>query len=164
MKNVNVAEMMSIAENKAFVANFEAALEKDTEAVALMEKSNSVEDMFTVASKYFQIKLEDFKEAYHKAVDYLTQPKAQLDDDIMDCVVGGGIGDWFKKHWHTIAAVAIGVVGVAVGALTCGVGATLIAGGMALTGIHAIVGGGLAIAGGTYVAGTAIDDAVHGKG
>ncbi len=157
MKNVNVAEMMSIAENKAFVANFEAALEKDTEAVALMEKSNSVEDMFTVASKYFQIKLEDFKEAYHKAVDYLTQPKAKLDDDIMGCVVGGGIGDWFKKHWKTVVAVAVGVVGVALGALTCGVGAALIAGGMTITGTGTLVCGGFGLAGGACVAVNAVD-------
>ncbi len=157
MKNVNVAEMMSIAENKEFVANFEAALEKDTEAVALMEKSNSVEDMFTVVSKYFQIKLEDFKEAYHKAVDYLTQHKAKLDDDIMDCVVGGGIGDWFKKHWKTVVAVAVGVVGVAVGALTCGVGAALIATGMTITGTGTLVCGGFGLAGGACVAVNAVD-------
>ncbi len=156
MKNVNVAEMMSIAENKAFVANFEAALEKDTEAVALMEKSNSVEDMFTVASKYFQIKLEDFKEAYHKAVDYLTQPKAKLDDDIMDCVAGGGIGDWFKKHWKTVVAVAVGVVGVAVGVLTCGVGAALASSMTVAMVTHTALCGSLAIAGGAGIAGSFI--------
>ena len=163
MKYVNVAEMMSYAENKEFVANFVATLEQDTESAKIMENSTSVEDMFKVVSRYFQLKLEDFTEAYHKAVDYLTQPKAKLDDGVMECVVGGGIGDWFKRNWRTIAAVAVGVAAVGIGMLTCGIGAGLIASGMVLTGAHSIVCGGLAIAGGTYVAATSIDEAVNGE-
>ena len=163
MKDVNVAEMMSYAENKEFVANFVATLEQDTEAAKIMENSTSVEDMFKVVSRYFKLKVEDFTEAYHKAVDYLTQPKAKLDDGVMECVVGGGIGDWFKRNWRTVAAVAVGVAAVGISVLTCGVGAALMMGGLVAEGV-VCTGGGLFIgAMGGYAIGTVVDEAVNGE-
>ncbi|MBQ9622641.1 MAG: hypothetical protein IJR39_04815 [Treponema sp.] len=69
----------------------------------------------------------------------------ELTEKELDMVSGGGLGDWFKKNWKTVAVVAAITVGAA---LTCGVmGAALgsMVGTMAAikigAGIGAAVGG-----------------------
>ena len=163
MQDVNVADVMSHAENREFIEKMEAALAQDAEAAAIMEKSNSVEDMFKVVSRYFKLKFEDFKEAYNKAVNYFTEPKTQLDDDVMDNIVGGGICDWFKKNWKTIASVAVTVAIVGVGVAMCATGVGLIGAGLVAEGIIGIGTGGLVGTMGVYTTAHVIGDAVKGK-
>lgn len=121
MENVNVAEIMEQAEAKASVEKLQAAMEANPVVNQLLEAAETVEDMYQVAKEYITIKFEEFKVLIDKTVDYFKGPKVQLDDDVMDCVVGGNwFADFWNKHKKTIVTVAIVAGFVAVGAVAGG--------------------------------------------
>ena len=133
----NVAEMMSKAENQEILNKMRVALDADEEVARIMENADSIDDVYTVFSRYIKVKFEDFREALESTVEYLTQPKAMLSDDMLEGVTAAGffssVGGWFKRNWKTALLVTGGVVlaatgiGAAIGAGMMGASAMMAA-------------------------------------
>ena len=158
LENVDVAEILSRKESRELVERFKAALSQDAEAARIMENSTGIEDMYKVASRYVEMKLEDFKAVCHKTISYLAEAKTRLADDDMDCVVGGGLFDWIKKQWNNIVSIAAGVAGAVGGGLLLCAGITATAFGAVPVG--AVLGA--ASIGVCTVSGLSIYDGVNG--
>lgn len=71
----------------------------------------------------------------------MEKESVELTENELEMVCGGGIGDWFKKNWKTVAAVAAVAVGAAL--VVTGVGCLVAAAGMALA-APAVGGAGVA--------------------
>ncbi len=121
----NVAAVMNDSVAVAEIKRFQATMEADPVVGRLMEAAETVEDMYKVAKRYIQIKFEDFHQIFNEAMDYFKGSKVELDDEVMECVVGGRWKGWkiFKKI-AIAAAIAVGVVAAA--ALTGGVAGGLV--------------------------------------
>ncbi len=137
--NIDVAKIMSHEDNKNAVEQIRAAFESNPAVSQMLDAAQSVEDMYEAIKEYFSLKLEDFKVMYDKAVDFLKSPKAKLEDDVMECVIGGSwssVWNGFKKTACAVAVVtAMSVLG---GAAGVGIGMGVIA----LAGIAPKVGTG----------------------
>lgn len=109
LANIDVAEIMSHEENHNAAEQLKAALESNPAVNQMMEAARNVEDMYLAVKDYIGMKLEDFKVAYDKSIDFLRSSKAKLEDGMMECVVGGVTG---AAVWNGIkkAACAIAVV------------------------------------------------------
>lgn len=156
--DINVTEIMSHEENQNAVEQLKAAIESNSTVNKLMEAAQTVEEMYAAVKDYVSLKLDDFKILFDKAVDYIKGPKVKLEDEMMECVVGGfSFSSLWNKYKKTICAVAVvaglAIVGVATGAVvgvTAGflAGAATLAVGGTIGGtvggvIGALVGGGL---------------------
>ncbi len=121
----NVAAVMNDSVAVAEIKRFQATMEADPVVGRLMEAAETVEDMYKVAKRYIQIKFEDFHQIFNEAMDYFKGSKVELDDEVMECVVGGRWKGWkiFKKI-AIAAAIAVGVVAAA--ALTGGIAGGLV--------------------------------------
>ncbi len=129
--NIDVAQIMSHEDNKNAVEQIRAAFESNPAVSQMLDAAQSVEDMYEAIKEYFSLKLEDFKVMYDKAVDFLKSPKAKLEDDVMECVIGGSwssVWNGFKKTACAVAVVtAMSVLGGAVG-VGIGMGVIALAG------------------------------------
>ena len=172
MEDVNVANLLGTEEAKAGVEKFRTAMEANPVLNKVLEAAKSIEDMYQVAKCYLDIKLEDFKILMNKTADYFKSPKIKLEDDMMECVVGGwDIGGFWNKYKKVIISAAI-IAGVAAitGGLGAAVGPALVVGlvdattavvsGAACTGIGIAVGGTVFGATGACIAASIIEDGV----
>lgn len=132
MTSSSVAEMMSRAENQEILNKMRVALDADEEAARIMENADSIDDLYTVVSRYIKVRFEDFRKALESTVEHLSRPKTMLSDDMLECVTAAGIWNFLKNNWKTVV---LGTVGVALAATGIGVivagvaGTTIIAGG-----------------------------------
>lgn len=115
-QNVSVTKFMSLEAGTEFTAKVEEVLDSNPVTKKLMEAAQTVEDVYQIAKEYVEIKLEDFKVIFDKTVKYFKEEKAELPDEVMDGVVGGGFFDWLDKWKHQIITVSIAVGCAAVGA------------------------------------------------
>lgn len=153
--DINVAEIMSHEENQTAAEQLKAAIENNPAVSQMMEAAHSVEEMYQAVKEYISLKLDDFKVLFDKTIEFFKSPKVQLEDDMMECVVGGGFfSNLWDKYKKTICAVVVvagmAVVGAAAGAVV-GVTAAVLAGtSMAIGGTAGATIGGVvgALAGG----------------
>lgn len=127
--DINVAQIMSHEDNRNAVGQVKAVFESNPAVSQMLDAAQSVEDMYHAIKEYINLKLEDFKVIYDKSVEFLKSPKAKLEDNIMECIVGGltGADVWngFKKTVCAVATVtAMSVLGAAAGV---GIGVGVIA-------------------------------------
>lgn len=123
---VNVAEVLSVEENQSYVEKIKEAIEKNPVVTKALEVAETVEEVYGTVKDYIQVKFEDFKVCFEKAMSFYKESKAELSDEVLDNVAGGGFwGNLWNKYKTAIIATAIvvgciatgGVVGVAAGAL-----------------------------------------------
>ena len=136
---MNVAAAMENAGAREQAQEILARMEANPVVNAMMEAAETVEDMYEAAKGYVDMSLEAFRHAFAAAMDYCNDAKQELDDDTLECIVGGSWGDaWnmFKKVALTtvivagvVAACALtaGAAGAAVGAAGAWVAGTSVA-------------------------------------
>ncbi len=111
MKNVNIAEIMEVQENKILADKLHKLLDRDVQAEKMVEKACNVEDLYEVVKRYTAMTWEDFKYALNAAIAYLAPPKLTLADTDMEYVIGGGfwgsIGNWFKENWKPVVTAIV---------------------------------------------------------
>ncbi len=118
VENVNVAQIMSVEGAHEKVEQFVAVMEENPAVKKLLEAAQSMEDMYHIAKEYVEMKLEDFKVLWDKAVAYFKEEKAALDDEVMENVVGGwSLSGFFNKWKRQIVASCILVGSVIGGAI-----------------------------------------------
>ena len=132
----NVAAVMNDEAAAAEIKKLQAAMEADPVVGKLMDAAETVEDMYEVAKRYVEIKLEDFRELFSEAMDYFKGSKVELDDEVMECVAGGASWGGFWKVFKKVAVAA--AIGLAVGAVCVATGG---AAGAALGALGAYVAG-----------------------
>ena len=172
MADVDVATMIGTEEAKAGVEKLRAAMEANPVLNKVLDAAESIEDMYQVAKCYFEVTLEDFKILMNKTIEFFKSPKVKLEDEMMDCVVGGwSFGNFWNKYKKVIISAAIiagvaaitGGLGAAVGpALVVGIvdATTAVVSSAACTGIGIAVGGSVFGATGAAIAGSIIEDGV----
>ncbi len=158
----NVAAVMNDSVAVAEIKRFQATMEADPVVGRLMEAAETVEDMYKVAKRYIQIKFEDFHQIFNEAMDYFKGSKVELDDEVMECVVGGRWKGWkiFKKIAMVAVAAAIAVGVVAAAAVTGGVACGLV--GAAGAFVHGFVTGSAITVGAALTSTAAVGGAVGG--
>ena len=153
-KDINIAEILSVEKNQTCVDEIKDAIEKNPIVVKALEVAKTVEEVYDIMKKYVQIKFENFKVCFEKSMDFFRESKAELSDEVLDTVAGGGwLSNFWNKYKTAIIATAIfvgcvatgGLVGLAGGAL---VGAASVA--AAAGAITGTIGGGMAVT--TYLA------------
>lgn len=122
---IDMAVMMENEEVKAKAKQIEAHMDGDSVISKMLDAAENVADMYEIAKKYLEIKMEDFEMLFNGAMDYFSEKKTKLSDETMECIVGG------RKHfnWKLLKKIAI-VAAIAVGtvALCAGIGAVVGAG------------------------------------
>lgn len=114
---MNVAVAMENAGAREQAQEILAELQANPAANALMEAAKTVEDMYEVAKSYVDMSLEAFRNAFAAAMDYCNDSKQELDDDAMECIVGGSWGD----AWNMFKKVALATVIIAGVAAACAI-------------------------------------------
>lgn len=127
--DIDVAQIMSREDNQNAAGQVMAAFESNPVVSQMLDAAQSIEDMYEAIKEYIGLKLEDFKVICNKTIDFLKGPKAKLDDDTMELVVGGfscaSAWNGFKKAVCAVAVIsAMAVVG---GAAGVGIGVGIIA-------------------------------------
>jgi len=96
-------------------------------------KCDTLDDMYNAACKYVQISKEQFMENLQqvknqmKAMNESGKSGMELNEDDLDMVVGGSVGEWLSDHAKTIGiAIAVAAAITVAGAvLTAGCAAVL---------------------------------------
>ena len=118
VEEVNVAELMAKDGAEEAAKKIEELLTVDPEVSALMEVAETVEGAYAAVKKYINLKLEEFKVIFQKAVDYFKEGKEVLDDEVLSAVAGGfSWGDLWNKVKKPLMAVAVFASFVAGGAI-----------------------------------------------
>ena len=151
--DIDVAEVMSHQENQSAAEQLKAALEANPAVSQMMEAAQSVEEMYDSVKEYISLKLEDFKVLFDKTIEYFKGPKVALEDEMMECVVGGwSFSNFWNKYKKTICAVVV-VAGMAV--LGAAAGAVIGVTAAVLAGTTMVTGGTIGAVGGAIVSGIA---------
>ena len=130
---MNVAVAMENVEAREQAQEILTKIQANPAVNALLEDAETVEDMYEVAKRYIDMNREEFRNAFEAAINYYNNTKQELDDDTMECIVGGS---W---SWSTVKKIALGVA-IAVGvAAACAV--TAGAAGAAVGAFGALVAG-----------------------
>ena len=148
VEKINVAALMATEDAQLAKEKFEALVHADPKANALLEAAESVEDVYHVIKRFIDVTLDQVKTAFHKTVDYFKGSRVALDDETLDNVVGGwSFSSWWNKYKDAVTMVTgvvlIASIGVALGAVTFGVGGAIIGG------IAGSVVGGICVSNGT---------------
>ncbi len=138
-KTITYNELMENETVKKSTDEVLSAIEKDAEAMKLIEAASTVEDMYEATKRYLKIAFEDFKKFFACTVEYFTSQKAVLNDEMLDNVVGGwSISGFFNSISEKAKCIACVVVGAAV----CVAGGALALTSIALGGpVGAAIGG-----------------------
>ena len=119
-KTMTYNELM---ENEAVTkgaADVIAAIEKDAEAMKLIDAADTVEGLYEATKRFLQITWEDFKKVFISTMDYLMPQKTALQDEVLDNVVGGwSISGFFSSLSQKAKCVARIVLGASL-AVACG--------------------------------------------
>lgn len=118
--NLEVAQILNNEKAPEAMEEVKELIHRDPEAMDMMAKAETVEDMYTVFKKFISVPLEAFKTLFHSVTDCFKNDKVALSDETMDAVVGG----WsFSAFWKAnremvlvsvtlIAVVGLGLTGV----------------------------------------------------
>lgn len=116
--SINVAAFMDNAQARADIERIQAMISQDAVMSKLIEAAQTIEEAYQVVTRYATIKFEDFKEVCDGMMAYFQGPKVALDDNIMECVVGGG---FWGNLWNKCKTVAVSAAfGLLVGGLVAG--------------------------------------------
>ncbi len=109
VEEIDVAQIMSVDTAKEAADKLEEVLTSDPEMNAMIESTKSVEDVFDVVKRFIKITLDEFKVVFQKTVDWFTKEKAEIPDEMLDSVSGGG---FWSNLWDKIKkpVVAIGII------------------------------------------------------
>ena len=113
---MNVAVAMENVGAREQAQEILAELQTNPATNALMEAAKTVEDMYEVAKSYVDMSLEAFQNTFEAAMDYYNDSKQELDDDTMECIVGGS----WSSAWNTfkkaalVTVIVVGVIGACV--------------------------------------------------
>ena len=144
-------------------------LHRDADAMAALEQSGSLKDIYTAFKKYCPLSFDEYEQLSNKLMDQFQESAAKLTADRelteneLDVVTGGS----WSNFWKTFSIVAICVGIVAATAVTAGAAAAAIGAGAAAllapgsVGITALAG---ALAGGAAGAITSTALVVSAKG
>lgn len=88
--NINIAEIMNQENIQNAVEQLKETLELNPAIQQMIDAAQSLDEMYMSLKDYISLKLEDFKVVFYKAVEYIVPSKTRLEDDMMDCVSGGG--------------------------------------------------------------------------
>ena len=144
-------------------------LHRDADAMAALEQSGSLKDIYTAFKKYCPLSFDEYEQLSNKLMDQFQESAAKLTADRelteneLDVVTGGS----WSNFWKTFSIVAICVGIVAATAVTAGAAAAAIGAGAAALlapgslGITALAG---ALAGGAAGAITSTALVVSAKG
>ncbi len=129
-ENINVAEFMEREEMTVAMHKMEEVVDADPEASALLEKAESIEDVYHFMKHFAQVTMEQVKVIFKKTVDYFKETKAELADDVLDHVSGGwgfpsSWGAWKKDILMAATILGCAVLCAAIGAATFGVGGAI---------------------------------------
>ncbi len=132
-ENVDVAKVMALSEAQEAMDKVGELIDANPVSKALLAAAKSVEDAYQVFKDYVEMKFEDFRVIFEKTANYFKGTKAELPDEVMDSVVGGG---WWSDLWNSHkekiirAAIIVGCIagGIALGALTGGAGGAVVFG------------------------------------
>ncbi len=143
--NLEVAEILNNEKASEAMEEVKELIHSDPEAMAMMEKAETVEDMYTVFKKFISVPLEAFKTLFHSVADYFKNDKVELSDETMDAVVGGWSWSvfWKANRERVLMSVAlVAVVGLGITGIGAGVGALIgcFATATAATGTGAAIG------------------------
>ncbi len=127
-KAMTYNEFMENETVKKGTADVLAAIEADPEAMKLIDAADTVEGLYEATKRYLQIAWEDFKKVFADTMDYLTSQKAELDDEVLDNVVGGwSLSGFFNNISKKAMCVACIVVGSAVAVASAALAFTAVA-------------------------------------
>ena len=137
-------------------------LHRDADAMAALEQSGSLKDIYTAFKKYCPLSFDEYEQLSNKLMDQFQESAAkltadrELTEDELDVVTGGS----WSSFWKTVGTIAIGVAIVAAVAVTAGAAAAGIAAAVtAISGIGCVgasaLGWGLAVGGAVVVAAVA---------
>ena len=144
-------------------------LHRDADAMAALEQSGSLKDIYTAFKKYCPLSFDEYEQLSNKLMDQFQESAAkltadrELTEDELDVVTGGS----WSNFWKTFSIVAICVGIVAATAVTAGAAAAAIGAGAAAllapgsVGITALAG---ALVGGAAGAITSTALVVSAKG
>ena len=144
-------------------------LHRDADAMAALEQSGSLKDIYTAFKKYCPLSFDEYEQLSNKLMEQFRESAAKLTADRelteneLDVVTGGS----WSNFWKTFSIVAICVGIVAATAVTAGAAAAAIGAGAAAllapgsVGITALAG---ALAGGAAGAITSTALVVSAKG
>ncbi len=124
--NLEVATILNNEKAPEAMEDVKKLIHSDPEAVAMMEKAETVEDMYAVFKKFISAPLEAFKTLFHSVIDCFKNDKVALSDETMDAVVGGWSFSafWKANRERVLMSVAlIAVVGLGITGIGAGVGA-----------------------------------------
>ena len=108
-------------------------LHRDADAMAALEQSGSLKDIYTAFKKYCPLSFDEYEQLSNKLMDQFQESAAkltadrELTEDELDVVTGGS----WSSFWKTVGTIAIGVAIVAAVAVTAGAAAAAIGAGAA---------------------------------
>ncbi len=147
-KTMTYNELMENEAVKKGTADVLAIIEKDPEAMKLIDAADTVEGLYEATKRYLKIAWEDFKKVFASTMDYLTSQKTALHDEVLDNVVGGwSFSGWFNSLSKKVQCVACIVVGATLAVASGALAVTAVALGGP---VGAVVGGLAGVAGFTY--------------
>ena len=162
-KTMTYNELMENETVKKGTADVMAVIEKDPEAMKLIDAADTVEGLYEVTKRYLQIAWEDFKKVFADTMDYLTSAKTALNDEVLDNVVGGwSISGFFNNLSKKTLCVACMVVGAAVAAASATLAFTAVAVGGPVGALVGTVVGTLGFTYGAYMVSKGASDLCYG--
>ena len=128
-------------------------LHRDADAMAALEQSGSLKDIYTAFKKYCPLSFDEYEQLSNKLMDQFQESAAKLTADRelteneLDVVTGGSWGNFWKTF--SIVAICVGIVaatavtaGAAAAAIGAGAAALLAPGSVGITALAgALVGG-----------------------
>ena len=128
-------------------------LHRDADAMAALEQSGSLRDIYTAFKKYCPLSFDEYEQLSNKLMDLFQESAAkltadrELTEDELDVVTGGSWGSFWKIF--SVVAICVGIVvatavtaGGAAAAIGAGAAALLAPGSVGITALAgALVGG-----------------------
>ncbi len=125
-KTISYQEFMENETVKKSTGEVLEAIKKDPVAMKMIDAAKTVEELYEATKRFITVAWEDFKKVFANTFAYYSSPKAALEDEVLDDVVGGwsfsGFFNSISKKATCIAAVVVGAAVVVAGAalaLTC---------------------------------------------
>lgn len=115
---MKVEEMIANGSVQAGMQKFQAALEADPMLNQLAEAAKSIEEMFNVAKNFIIVEFNEFRQVFEDVMEFYSEPKLALADEVLDGVGGGFSWSSFGKLALCVAVgmLVAGPIGMAAGA------------------------------------------------
>ncbi len=86
---LNVEAMLENEKVKAGIAKCEAALAADPMLDQMAGAARSIEEIYEVAKHFIKVEFKEFCQVFEDVMEFYSEPKAALADDLLDDVAGG---------------------------------------------------------------------------